>query len=400
MSHKRLPRVVWILGLASLCMDLSSEMIHSLLPVFLVSVLGASAGALGLIEGVAEGTASIAKLFSGVWSDRLGRRKPLVVFGYGLAACTKPLFPLASGAGSVLFARFADRLGKGIRGAPRDALVADVTPPDQRGAAYGLRQALDTLGAVLGPLVAIALMAVFFFDIRTVFWIAVLPAWMAVALLFFGIDEPTTHADGRPSRALPHWRELKQLDAAYWSVVVIGAVFTLARFSEAFLVLRAHDAGLALAWTPLVLVVMNLTYVASAYPAGKLSDRIGRSGLLIGGLALLIIADVILALSTQLSVTLVGIAVWGLHLGLTQGLLSALVADTAPESLRGSAFGVFHLVGGVATLAASLLAGVLWEAAGPSATFFAGAVCATSALIGLAWWQNRFAADPSTRRNS
>jgi MFS family permease len=399
-STNRLPRVVWILGLASLCMDLSSEMIHSLLPVFLVSVLGASAGALGLIEGVAEGTASIAKVFSGVWSDRLGRRKPLVVFGYGLAACMKPLFPLASGAGSVLFARFADRLGKGIRGAPRDALVADVTPPEQRGAAYGLRQSLDTLGAVLGPILAIALMAVLIVDVRTVFWIAVLPAWIAVALLAFGIDEPATHADGRPPRAVPHWRDLQQLSAAYWSVVVIGALFTLARFSEAFLVLRAHDAGLALAWTPLVLVVMNLTYVVSAYPAGRLSDRIGRSGLLIGGLALLIAADVILALSTQLGVTLAGIAVWGLHLGLTQGLLSALVADTAPESLRGSAFGVYHLIGGVATLVASLLAGVLWEAAGPSATFFAGAVCAALALIGIAGWQKWLAADPSTRRNS
>lgn len=381
-------------------MDLSSEMIHSLLPVFLVSVLGTSAGALGLIEGVAEGTASIAKVFSGVWSDRLGRRKPLVVLGYGLAACVKPLFPLSTGAGSVLFARFADRLGKGIRGAPRDALVADVTPSDQRGAAYGLRQALDTLGAVLGPLAAIALMTAFFIDIRTVFWIAVLPAWIAVALLFFGIDEPAAHADGRPPRTLPHWRDLKQLSAAYWSVVVIGAVFTLARFSEAFLVLRAHDAGLALAWTPLVLVVMNLTYVASAYPVGKLSDRIGRIGLLIGGLALLIVADVILALGTHLVATFVGIAVWGLHLGLTQGLLSALVADTAPESLRGSAFGVFHLVGGIAALAASLIAGVLWQSAGPPATFFAGAACSAAALIGLTWWQNRFAADPSTRRNS
>ena len=372
-------------------MDLSSEMIHSLLPVFLVSVLGTGAEALGLIEGVAEATASIAKVFSGVWSDHLGRRKPLVVFGYGLAALAKPLFPLATSAGAVLVARFADRLGKGIRGAPRDALVADVTPPELRGAAFGLRQSLDTVGAVLGPLVAIGMMAVLAGNIRAVFWIAVLPAWAAVALLAVGIDEPTQHADGRPARTLPHWRDVRLFGAAYWSVVVIGAVFTLARFSEAFLILRAHDAGLLLAWTPLALVVMNLTYVASAYPAGKLSDRIGRVGLLALGLALLIVADITLALGTQIGTTLVGIAIWGLHLGLTQGLLAALVADTAPARLRGSAFGVFYLVGGVATLVASLLAGILWESAGPPMTFFVGAAFSVAALVGLLGWRMRFA---------
>ncbi len=394
MSDKRIPRVIWILGLASLSMDLSSEMIHSLLPVFLVSVLEASAGALGLIEGVAEATASIAKVFSGVWSDRLGRRKPLVVCGYGLAALVKPLFPWATGVGSVLAARFADRLGKGIRGAPRDALVADVTPPEQRGAAYGLRQTLDTAGALLGPLVAIGLMVVLAGNIRAVFWIAVLPAWVAVALLFFGIDEPAQHADGRPPRTLPHWRDLRQFSPAYWGVVAIGAVFTLARFSEAFLVLRAHDVGLALDWTPLALVVLNITYVASAYPSGKLSDRVGRIGLLALGLVLLIVADVVLALGIHLGATLAGIAIWGLHMGLTQGLLAALVADTAPASLRGSAFGVFHLVGGVAALVASLLAGVLWETSGPPTTFFAGAVFSAVALAGLWWWRTRFIATP------
>ncbi|MGD9636535.1 MAG: MFS transporter, partial [Pirellulales bacterium] len=309
----------------------------------------------------------------------------------GLAALAKPLFPLATTAGAVLTARFADRLGKGIRGAPRDALIADITPAEQRGAAFGLRQALDTLGAVLGPLAAIALMAAFAGNIRGVFWVAALPAWVAVALLLFGIDEPTRHADDRPPRTLPHLGELRQLSAAYWSVVVIGAVFTLARFSEAFLVLRAHDVGLSLAWTPLALVVMNITYVVSAYPVGRLSDRVGRVGLLACGLVMLIVADVILALGVQLSATLVGIAVWGLHLGLTQGLLSAMVADTAPAALRGSAFGVFHLVSGVATLAASLLAGVLWEAVGPSTTFFTGALFTAAALAGLIWWRAHFA---------
>jgi MFS family permease len=375
-------------------MDLSSEMIHSLLPVFLVSVLGTGAEALGLIEGVAEATASIAKVFSGVWSDHLGRRKPLVLFGYGLAALAKPLFPLATSASAVLVARFADRLGKGIRGAPRDALVADVTPPELRGTAFGLRQSLDTVGAVLGPLAAIGLTAALAGNIRAVFWVAVLPAWAAVALLAVGIEEPAQRADGRSARTMPHWRDLRLFGAAYWSVVMIGAMFTLARFSEAFLILRAHDAGLSLAWTPLALVVMNLTYVASAYPAGKLSDRIGRVGLLALGLVVLIVADVVLALGTSLSTTLVGIAIWGFHLGCTQGLLAALVADTAPTRLRGSAFGVFYLVGGVATLAASLLAGVLWESAGPAATFFAGAAFSAAALAGLFGWRMQFAPPP------
>ena len=390
MTKVRIPRVIWILGLASLCMDLSSEMIHSLLPVFLVSVLGTGAETLGLIEGVAEATASIAKVFSGVWSDRLGRRKPLVIFGYGLAALAKPLFPLATSASAVLVARFADRLGKGIRGAPRDALVADVTPPELRGAAFGLRQALDTLGALLGPLVAILLMAALTGNIRAVFWIAAVPAWAAVALLALGIEEPAEHADGRPPRTLPHWRDLRIFGAAFWCVVVIGAVFTLARFSEAFLVLRAHDAGLSLVWTPLALVVMNLTYVASAYPAGKLSDRIGRVGLLALGLAVLIAADFVLALGHQLTTILLGIAFWGLHLGLTQGLLAAMVADTAPADLRGSAFGLFYLVSGVATLVASLLAGALWQSAGPPITFAAGATFSALALAGLVGWRIRY----------
>jgi MFS family permease len=387
MPNQRLPRLIWILGVASLLMDFSSEMIHSLLPVFLVSVLGMGAGALGLIEGIAEATASIAKVFSGVWSDHLGRRKPLVVFGYGLAALVKPLFPLATSATAVLAARFADRLGKGIRGAPRDALVADVTPSDLRGAAFGLRQALDTLGAVLGPLAAILLMSALAGNIRHVFWIAVIPAWIAVALLAVGIDEPTQHTTDRPPRTLPHWRDLKKFSGEFWSVVIVGAVFTLARFSEAFLILRAHDAGLSLDWTPLSLVVMNLTYVASAYPTGKLSDRIGRVGLLAFGLVLLIVADLVLALGTGLGATFAGIAVWGLHLGFTQGVLAALVADAAPSTLRGSAFGLFYLLSGVATLVASLLAGVLWESAGASVTFLVGAAFSAAALVGLLIWR-------------
>jgi MFS family permease len=390
MTASRLPRVVWLLGFVSLCMDLSSEMIHALLPVFLVSTLHASTVTLGLIEGLAEGTASIAKIFSGVLSDRIGLRKPLVVLGYGLAALTKPLFPLANSAGWVLCARLVDRIGKGIRGAPRDALVADVTPIDIRGAAYGLRQALDTAGALLGPLAALVLMDVLSEDIRNVFWVAVLPAVAAVALLVFGVDEPRQHADKDVPRSLPHWHDLRLLSGAFWVVITIGAVFSLARPSEAFLVLRAHDAGLSIGWTPVALAVMNVTYVVSAYPAGRLSDRVGRVLLLVIGLAVLIVADVLLAFATGVAVVLLGVALWGLHLGLSQGLLVALVADTAPGALRGSAFGVFHLVSGLATLLASLLAGTLWEWRGPTPTFVAGAVFSAVALAGLVWWRRRF----------
>jgi MFS family permease len=390
MTTSRLPRVVWLLGLVSLCMDLSSEMIHALLPVFLVSTLHASTMTLGLIEGLAEGTASIARVFSGVLSDRIGLRKPLVVLGYGMAALTKPLFPLANSAGWVLCARVVDRIGKGIRGAPRDALVADVTPIDIRGAAYGLRQALDTAGALLGPLAAILLMAVLSDNVRGVFWVAVLPAVVAVTLLVFGLEEPTLHAGKNAPQRLPHWRDLRIFGTAFWAVVAIGAVFTLARFSEAFLVLRAYDAGLSYGWTPLALAVMNLTYVASAYPAGRLSDRLGRVLLLMIGMAVLIVADVVLAVGTGVAVVLLGIALWGLHMGLTQGLLAAMVADTAPVALRGSAFGLFHFVSGLVTLLASLLAGALWEWRGPTLTFVAGAVFAAVALAGLLWWRLRF----------
>jgi MFS family permease len=387
MSGSRLPRVVWLLGFVSLCMDLSSEMIHSLLPVFLVSVLGTSALTLGLIEGVAEGTASMVKVFSGVLSDRIGRRKPLVVVGYGLAAITKPLFPLANSAGWILCARFADRVGKGIRGAPRDALVADATPQEMRGAAYGLRQSLDTAGALLGPIAAIVLMKLLANDFRKVFWVATLPALAAVALLVLAVKEPARHADNRAQSTVPRWRELRQFPRRFWFVVAIGALFTLARFSEAFLVLRASRVGLSDEWIPLTLAVMNLTYVISAYPAGWLSDRTGRIGLLMVGLAVIIAADLMLAMGDRLMVILLGVAFWGLHMGLTQGVFAALVADTAPANLRGSAFGIFNFVSGVIAIFASLLAGALWQWQGPAVTFLSGALFSTNALVALIWWR-------------
>lgn len=389
----RIPTGVWVLGGVSLLMDTASELIHGLLPGFLVVALGASALSLGLIEGVAESTALIVKVFSGTLSDYLGRRKALTVLGYGLAAASKPLFALATGVGMVFTARFIDRIGKGVRGAPRDALVADITPPAVRGAAYGLRQSLDTVGAFLGPLLAIALMLLWADDFRKVFWVAVIPAALAVALLATGIREPQRD-DGNKRHANPiHMRDLAGLGARYWWVVVVGAIFTLARFSEAFLILRAQRSGLPLAWLPVTLVVMNVVYAGAAYPFGRLSDNVGRIKLLAMGLLVLIVSDLILGAAGSPAMVLVGVAIWGLHMGITQGLLSAMVADTAPDNLRGTAFGFYNLLSGLAMLAASVTAGLLWELLGPSFTFYAGAAFCVLALAAMALWRPRRAAN-------
>jgi MFS family permease len=380
-TWRDVPSSVWALGLVSLLMDVSSELIHSLLPVFLVTVVGAGTTVVGLIEGVAEATAAIAKVFSGALSDRIGKRKLLVGLGYGLAAVTKPVFPLAGTAWEVLAARFVDRIGKGVRDAPRDALIADITPPAIRGAGYGIRQALDTVGGFAGPLLAMALMALYADDFRAVFWWAALPAALAVLLVVVGVQEP----DGVKATAQRGWpirrRELARLSPAFWMVVAVGVMFTLARFSQAFLVLKAQAEGLALALLPLVFVWMNLIYAVTATPAGILSDRIGREKLLLCGLGALLIADLALALVPGLGGVLVGVGLWGLYLGFSQGLLSALVADTAPEDLRGTAFGLFNLVTGMALLIASVLAGWLWQAFGPTATFLAGAAFAGFAVV-------------------
>jgi MFS family permease len=378
-----IPRVVWLLGLVSLLMDLSSEMIHSLLPVYLVSVLGASTISLGLVEGAGESIALICKVVSGSVSDRFARRKPLVAFGYGLAAITKPLFPLANSVGLVFCARFLDRIGKGIRGSPRDALLADATPSDVRGAAYGLRQSLDTAGALLGPLAAIGLMSVFSQNIRAVFWVAAIPAFVALILLAAGVHEPQRGDQPATQESPLSRRSLSQFGRGFWGVVLVGAVVTMARFSEAFLVLRTSEAGLPIGWTPMALLVMNATYFVSAYPAGSISDRIGRPLLLVSGLLVLILADLVLAFGPNLASILSGIAVWGLHLGLTQGIFAALVADHAPAELRGTAFGIFNFICGMFALLASLLAGALWHFYGPVATFLAGAVFAAVALAAL-----------------
>ncbi len=377
-----IPSGVWVLGMVSLLMDISSEMIHSLLPLFMVTVLGTGTIAVGIVEGLAESLALGIKFFSGTLSDYLGKRKGLALLGYALGAMTKPLFAIASSIGLVLTARLLDRVGKGMRGAPRDALVADITPPSLRGAAFGLRQTLDTVGAFLGPLLATGLMLLWANDFRAVFWVAVIPGLSAVALLQFGIREPI-HAQIRKITNPIHPENLLRLAAEYWWVVGIGVLFTLARFSEAFLVLRAQEAGVAIPFVPLVMVAMNVVYALSAYPFGKLADRVNHSRLLMLGLAVLIAADLVLARGGHWSAVLLGVMLWGLHMGMTQGLLAAMVADTAPSDLRGTAFGFFYLFSGLAMLIASLLAGLLWDQMGAPFTFYAGAAFAVITLMSL-----------------
>ncbi len=380
---EQVPAGIWTLGFVSMLMDISSEMIHALLPIYMVTVLGTSTLAVGIIEGIAEATAAITKVFSGALSDWLGRRKDLAALGYGLAAFTKPVFPLAPNLEWLIGARFVDRLGKGIRGAPRDALIADLAPPEVRGASFGLRQSLDTVGAFVGPLLAILLMLATANNFTTVFWIAVIPAFVSFLLIVFFVHEPERSGALRSVKSPLSRAELANLGRPYWWVVAIAAVFTLARFSEAFLVLRAQSVGLPVALVPGVLVLMNVAYALAAYPAGVLSDQMDRRTLLVAGLLVLIGADVILASSTTTLGVAIGVAFWGLHMGLTQGLLATLVADSAPAELRGTAYGVFNLVSGLALLAASVIAGGLWDAVGPSGTFLAGAAFAALSLLGL-----------------
>jgi MFS family permease len=382
-SKPRLPRAIWALGFVSLFMDVSSELVHSLLPVFVVTTLGASTLSLGLLEGLAESTASITKMFSGVLSDWLGKRKILAVAGYGLSAITKPFFPLAQSVEWIFTARIVDRVGKGIRGAPRDALVSEITPSELRGAAYGLRQSLDTVGAFVGPLLAILLMLALANDIRAVYWFAAVPAFISVALLIFGVQEPERKNNGKTARFPINRRELAKLGGAYWWVVAVGGVLTLARFSEAFLVLRAQSVGLPVAWVPAVMVVMSVVYALAAYPVGILSDRMERRSLLVIGTGILIAADFFLAFAADVWGVMIGVALWGLHMGFSQGLLATLVADTTPEERRGTAFGLFNFVSGILLLAASALAGLLWDRIGPEATFLAGAAFTAIAFVGL-----------------
>lgn len=392
MSLKNIPKGVFALGFVSMFMDISSEMIHSILPLFLVTTLGASALAVGVIEGIAESTASIVKIFSGAISDWIGKRKPLLLAGYGLALAMRPLFPLAHHIDTVLLARFSDRIGKGIRVAPRDALLADITPPEIRGAAYGLRQSLDNIGAVIGPMAAIALMIWTLNDFRFVFWMALIPAVLAVATIIFFIKEPVREKQTE-KRPFPLQKDqIRLLTRPFWLITLTGSVFTLARFSDAFLILRADSIGLGAAYAPAILIAMNLAYAASSWPAGILSDRIGKNGLLFWGLGVLVLADLVLAYASSTALVFLGAGLWGLHMGLTQGIITAYVADEAPAHLRGTAFGMYNLMTGIALLLASVIAGWLWASFGPAFTFSAGAAFAVIALIGFA------ALQPSLRK--
>ena len=391
---RAIPSGIWALGFVALLMDISSEMIHSLLPVYLVTVMGASTLTVGIIEGIAEATASIVKIFSGVISDKLGKRKLLAVIGYSLAAFTKPVFPMAATIGWVIAARFVDRIGKGIRGAPRDALMADISPEHLRGASFGLRQSLDTIGAFAGPLLAILLMWLFANNITAVFWFAVIPAFLAMLFMIFGVQEPDRPPGLRKVKSPLSREELKRLGGRYWSVVAVAVVFTLARFSEAFLLLKAQSTGLPIMLVPAVMVVMNLVYALAAYPAGVLSDNGGRGKLLAIGLSFLIVADVVLAFSSGVAGVMIGVALWGLHMGFTQGLLTTLIADTAPAELRGTAFGMYNLLTGLALLAASIIAGALWDWIGPQATFLTGAAITAVSLVGFVLLGGRASAQP------
>lgn len=378
-----IPRAIWMLGFVSLFMDLSSELVHSLLPIFLMSTLGASAMAVGLIEGMSEAATLITKVFSGAISDFFRRRKALILLGYGMAALTKPLFPLANSVETVFVARFLDRIGKGIRGAPRDALVADVAPAEIRGACFGLRQSMDTIGAVLGPALAMVLMVLLAGNIKHVLWFAVIPAVVAVVLIMVGIEEPPREPVKHRFRSPVGRGAVKQFSGDYWRVVAVGAIFTLARFSEAFLVLRAQQVGMGVAWIPLVMVVMSLVYSFSAYPAGLLSDRVNRRTLLGIGILTLIFADLVLALAASPIIVLIGVSLWGLHMGFTQGIFAAMIADVTPPELKGTAFGIFNLASGFFVLLASLIAGYLWDHFGAASTFYTGAGLALVAMMAL-----------------
>lgn len=379
----KIPKSIWAFGFVSLFMDTSSELIHSLMPIFMVTTLGVSVTAVGVVEGIAEATALLTKIFSGTLSDYLGRRKLLTLIGYGLAAITKPLFPLADSVGLVLASRFLDRIGKGIRGAPRDALVGELAPAEIRGACFGLRQSMDTVGAFIGPLLAMLFLVVFAGNIRAVLWVAVLPAFISVAILAFGVREPES---GRPAGAVRipiRLRDIRQIEKPYWQLVAIAGVLTLGRFSEAFLILKAQAVGLPVVLVPMVMVMMNVVYALAAYPAGVLSDRMNRKNILSLGVACLVAADIVLAIANGPWLLTLGVSLWGLHLGLSQGLLAAMVTDATPADLRGTAYGIFNLVSGIAMLPASIAAGLLWDGYGAGATFLVGSVFAGIALVGL-----------------
>lgn len=388
-SRSAIPATVWMVGFVSLLMDVSSEMINTLLPLYLAGGLGASALAIGFIEGISVAIATASKFLSGVLADFSRRAKPIAVLGYGLAALSRLIFPLATSVDLIVLARAMDRVGKGIRGAPRDAIVAAVTPQGMRGASFGLRKSLDTVGGFLGPLIAIAAMLLLAGDIVTVFWLAALPAGMAVAVLIFAVREP---AESRAEiKNIPAFRfaDAFRLNPAIWTVICLAGVIMLARFSEAFLLLKSVEAGFSLTWVPVSIVIMHGVYGLCAYPVGKLSDTIGNTGLLLCSLVFLVVAHLTIAFSATVWEFVIGIVFWGLHMGFSQGLLGAMVADASPAGLRASAFGAFNLVTGIVLLIGNVAAGWLWQDLGSHAPFIAGALLSLFAFFAIAVLQRK-----------
>lgn len=379
----RVPALVWVLGRVSLLTDISSEMILAVLPVYLGTVMGVSMATIGLIEGIAEATAAVMRVFAGAIGDRLGRYKAIVVFGYGLSALSKIVFPFAGSPAPIFAARIIDRVGKGLRTSPRDAMIARATHPSILGRAFGIRQSLDTLGAVFGPLLAIVILGVTHNDFQLLFWIAVAPGVLAVIVLTRAAEEPNGGAT--PLQRIPLTRaDLARLGFAFWWIAAGAAFLTFGRGAKAFLVLRTEDVGVPLWLVPIAFVIMNTVYAATAYPVGGLSDRIDRRRLLAAGIVVLILSDVVLAMASGPWVGLLGVVLWGLHFGMTQGVLATLVVDSAPEPLRGTAFGAFSLLSGFALVASGALGGMVWDAWGPSTLFWLATGAATLSLA-TAW---------------
>lgn len=374
----RIPSTIWMLGLTSLFMDVSTEIVHSVMPIYLVTVLGASPMLVGAIDGVAEATASIMKVFSGALSDWVGRRKPLAIAGYGMAAITRPILPFASTVTEIFALRILDRIGKGVRVAPRDALVADHVRPEILGAAYGLRQGLDTIGALVGPIIAAIVLASSNNDFQWVFWVSCIPAALCVLIISLGVSEAARPAD-RPRPAFPlRPSQVRRLRGVFWGSMAIIMLLLIPRFSEGFLLLKAQQSGISVTWVPLLLAAVNLVAAPVSFPAGRLSDRIGRRHLVMSGFAVLVAAQLVLTVTDGPIGVLVGALFWGLHLGMTQGVLAAMIVDHAPADLRGTAFGVFHVASGLAVLVGSFGAGWIWDQLGSTTMF------ATAAAIGVA----------------